>query len=133
MKSIQTAMRHLMLILAASLMLSPMVFANSTRDAQFYLNSPEKYKGKQITLYAAFVTRRGKVPDLNGVEFLAYTMSRDGDQTSYISVLVPNAKADSFARRYGTDFKYQNGSPRKLSMRGFLREIDDTWFLEIEE
>jgi hypothetical protein len=104
--------------------------ANSTRSASFYLNTPEKYENKKITLYTAFVSRRAAVEDLNGVLFSAYTMSRNGDDTSYIEVLVPKEKVESFARRYGTDFKYQNGEPRKLSMRGVLRQINDTWYLD---
>lgn len=104
--------------------------ANSSRSASFYLNTPEKYEGQKITVYAAFVNRRAAVEDLNGVLFSAYTMSRNGDDTSYIEVLVPKDKVEAFARRYGTDFKYQNGEPRKLSLRGILRQINDTWYLE---
>ena len=104
--------------------------ANSSRSASFYLNTPEKYEGQKITVYAAFVNRRAAVEDLNGVLFSAYTMSRNGDDTSYIEVLVPKDKVESFARRYGTDFKYQNGEPRKLSMRGVLRQMNDAWYLE---
>ena len=104
--------------------------ANSSRSASFYLNAPEKYEGQKITVYAAFVNRRAAVEDLDGVLFSAYTMSRNGDDTSYIEVLVPKEKAESFARRYGTDFKYQNGEPRKLSMRGVLRQMNDAWYLE---
>lgn len=104
--------------------------ANSSRSASFYLNTPEKYEGQKITVYAAFVNRRAAVENLNGVLFSAYTMSRNGDDTSYIEVLVPKEKAESFARRYGTDFKYQNGEPRKLSMRGILRQINDSWYLD---
>lgn len=117
-------------IAAALVCLTGALYANSNRSAQFYLNSPEKYEGKTIVLWTAFVNRRGKIDDLKGVEFSAYTMSRDGDDTSYISVLVPEEKAESFARRYGTDFKYQAGEPRKLAMRGVLRQIRDFWFLE---
>ena len=104
--------------------------ANSSRSASFYLNTPEKYEGQKITVYAAFVNRRAAVDNLNGVLFSAYTMSRNGDDTSYIEVLVPKEKAESFARRYGTDFKYQNGEPRKLSMRGVLRQMNDAWYLD---
>lgn len=114
-----------MLLLAATL-----ACANSTRDAQFYLNTPEKYEGKEITLYTAFVQRQGVTDDGENVIFSAYTMSRDEDETSYISVLVPKTKADSFARRYGTDFKNQGDKVRKLPMRGTLEQIDGTWYLD---
>jgi hypothetical protein len=107
--------------------------ANSTRDAQFYLNSPEKYEGKKITLYTAFVQRQGLTNDEAAVIFSAYTMTRDEDETSYIHVVVPKAKAESFARRYGTDFKYQGGKIRKLSMSGTLEQIKDIWYLKIAE
>ena len=60
-------------------------------------------------------------------------MDRDDKSTSYINVLVPQSKAESFARRYGTDFKYQAGYVvRKLSMRGVLKQIDDNWYLEYQ-
>lgn len=114
-----------MLLLAATL-----AGANSTRDAQFYLNTPEKYEGKEITLYTAFVTRQRLTDDGAAVIFYAYTMARDEDKTSYIHVVVPKAKADSFARRYGTDFKNQGDKVRKLPMRGTLEQIDGTWYLD---
>ena len=82
-------------------------------------------------LYTAFVQRQRVTDDGAAVIFSAYTMSRDEDETSYIHVVVPKAKADAFARRYGTDFKYQGDNIRKLSMRGTLEQIDDTWFLDM--
>jgi hypothetical protein len=107
--------------------------ANTTRDAQYYLNTPEKFENKPITLYVAFVRRSGAVDVKDSVLFSAYTMDRDDKSTSYINVLVPQSKAESFARRYGTDFKYQTGYVvRKLSMRGILKQIEDSWYLEYQ-
>ena len=117
--------------LAALLIAASFAQANSTRDAQCYLNNPEKYEGQKIVLYTAFVQRQRVTDDGAAVIFSAYTMSRDEDETSYIHVVVPKAKADAFARRYGTDFKYQGDKIRKLSMRGTLEQIDDTWFLDM--
>lgn len=51
-------------------------------------------------------------------------------ESSFIDVLVPKEKADHFAIRYGSDFKYVNGKPVLRSMRGVLRQINDAWFLE---
>jgi predicted 2-oxoglutarate/Fe(II)-dependent dioxygenase YbiX len=124
-------MKILFSTLAALLIAACFAQANSTRDAQFYLNNPEKYEGQKIVLYTAFVQRQRVTDDGAAVIFSAYTMSRDEDETSYIHVVVPKAKADAFARRYGTDFKYQGDNIRKLSMRGTLEQIDDTWFLDM--
>lgn len=123
-------MKTLLTILTTVALAAGHLHANSSRSASFYLNTPEKYEGQKITVYAAYVYRRAAIDNLNGVLFSAYTMSRDGDDTSYIDVLVPKEKVEAFARRYGTDFKYQNGEPRKLSMRGVLRQVKDTWYLE---
>ena len=125
-------MKPLFTALATLLITSIIASANSTRDAQFYLNNPEKYEGKQIVLYTAFVQRQGSTEDGANVTFSAYTMSRDEDETSYIHVLVPKSKADAFARRYGTDFKRQaDYKVRKLSMRGVLSQINDIWYLDM--
>ena len=104
--------------------------ANSMKSASFYLNAPEKYEDKKITVYAAFVTRAGAIESRDGVLYRAYTMSRDDRDTSFINVLVPTDKTESFARRYGSDFLYSGGNIRKLSLSGILRSVNDTWFLE---
>jgi hypothetical protein len=104
--------------------------ANNMKSASFYLNAPEKYEDKKITVYVACATRVGAIEGLDGVLYNAYTMSRDDSDTSYISVLVPKDKAESFARRYGSDFLYSGGNIRKLSLSGILRNIDDTWYIE---
>jgi len=124
-------MKLLFTTLAALVLAASFAAANSTRDAQFYLNNPEKYEGQKIVLYTAHVRRQAATEDGSKVIFSAYTMSRDEDETSYIDVLVPKAKAESFAKRYGTDFKYQGDKVRKLSMRGILRQINDIWFLDM--
>lgn len=125
-------MKRLLTALATLLITSIIASANSTRDAQFYLNTPEKYEGKKLVLYTAFVQRQGATDDGSKIIFSAYTMSRDEDETSYINVLVPKSKADAFARRYGTDFKRQGDyKVRKLSMRGTLEQINDIWYLDM--
>jgi hypothetical protein len=126
-------MKHLLVILSLLAAISIHAVANTTRDAQYYLNTPEKFENKPITLYVAFVRRSSAVDVRDSVLFSAYTMDRDDKSTSYINVLVPQSKAESFARRYGTDFKYQAGYVvRKLSMRGVLKQIDDNWYLEYQ-
>lgn len=109
---------------------NPNASASSLRSAQFYLNTPEKYEGKQIVLYTAFVKRQAAAHQAESVIFTAYTMSRDDRDTSYIIVVVPNDKVEQFARRYGTDFVYNGTQVRKLPMRGILRQANDNWYLE---
>lgn len=104
--------------------------ANNTRSAQYYLNTPEQFEGKMIVLYTAFVKRTVAAHRAEKVIFSAYTMSRDGNDTSYIDVIVPKDKADQFARKYGTDFTYVGGKIRKMAMPGVLRQHNDFWFLE---
>lgn len=116
--------------LLALIFVTSQLLANNTRSAQFYLNTPEKYEGKMIVLYTAFVQRRIAVPEGEKVIFLAYTMSRDNRDTCYINVIVPKDRADEFARRYGTDFNYVGGQIRKMAMPGILRQHNDVWFLE---
>ena len=106
------------------------VQANNMKSASFYLNAPEKYEDKKITVYAAFVTRAGAIESRDGVLYSAYTMSRDDRDTAFINVLVPTDKTESFVRRYGSDFLYSGGNIRKLSLSGILRSVNDTWFLE---
>ena len=104
--------------------------ANNMKSASFYLNTPEKYENKKITVYVAYVYRAGAIESRDGVLYRAYTMSRDDRDTSFINVLVPTDKTESFARRYGSDFLYSGGNIRKLSLSGILRSVNDTWFLE---
>ena len=118
----------LLIALAAFLEVSS---GNSTRSAQYYLNNPEKWEGKKIVLYTSHVTRQAAL-DNDFILFSAYTMSRDDDESAYISVLVPKAKADQFARRFGADMKFQNGDVKKMAMPGILRQKNDTWFLVFE-
>jgi hypothetical protein len=122
-------MKKLLCFLLLAFVTGPLQ-ANNMKSASFYLNAPEKYEDKKITVYAACVTRAGAIEGLDGVLYNAYTMSRDDSDTSYISVLVPSDKTESFARRYGSDFLYSGGNIRKLSLSGILRNVNDTWFLE---
>lgn len=110
----------------------PDVFANSLRSAQFYLNTPEKYEGKEIVLYTAFVKRQRAAHEAEKIFFYAYTMSRDDRDTAYIIVMVAKDKADQFARRYGSDFFYNGSRVRKLPMAGVFRQADDNWYLEYD-
>lgn len=106
--------------------------ANNMKSASFYLNAPEKYEDKKITVYVAFVDRVAAMEGIDGVLYSAYTMSRDDSDTSYIYVLVPKDKAESFVRRYGSDFTYSGGNIRKLMLSGTLKNANDTWYLKYE-
>ena len=122
-------MKKLLCFLLLAVVTGPLQ-ANNMKSASFYLNAPEKYEDKKITVYAACVTRVAATRALDGVLYNAYTMSRDDSDTSYIYVLVPKDKAETFARRYGADFLYSGGNIRKLGLSGILRNVDDTWYIE---
>ena len=122
-------MKKLLYLLLLAVVTLPLQ-ANNMKSASFYLNAPEKYEDKKITVYVAYVSRRGSIESRDGVLYYAYTMSRDDRDTSFINVLVPTDKAESFARRYGSDFLYSGGNIRKLGLSGILRNIDDTWYIE---
>jgi hypothetical protein len=124
-------MKKLLCISLMVILTSPLQ-ANTMKSASFYLNAPEKYENKKITVYAAYVRRLGRIETKDGVLFDAYTMSRDDNDTSYINVLVPTERAESFARRYGADFTYSGGNIRKLTLQGTLRNANDTWYLEYQ-
>jgi hypothetical protein len=115
-----------MAVLAGSLQ------ANVMKSASFYLNAPENYEDKKITVYVAFVDRVAALEEIDGVLYSAYTMSRDDSDTSYINVLVPKDKAESFARRYGSDFTYSGGNIRKLMLSGTLKNANDTWYIRYQ-
>jgi hypothetical protein len=104
--------------------------ANTTKSASFYLNSPEKWEGKKITLYTAYVKRQAAMEKSGDILFSAYTMSRDNMDTSFIYVVVPKDRADFFASRYGPSMQYQAREIKKTPMTGILRQVNDTWFLE---
>jgi hypothetical protein len=44
-------------ILTATLALTPLIRAQDSRQADYYLNSPDKYEGKKITLSCSHVKR----------------------------------------------------------------------------
>jgi len=116
-------MRLFLILVTILVFAAGVLHANSTRSASFYLNAPQKYEGKKITLYVAFVKR-----DADS-QYSAYTVSRDGDETAYIDVLLSKDKTESFARKYGSDFKYQNGKIRTRPMSGILSQVEGRWFL----
>lgn len=116
--------------------------AQDSRTADYYLNAPEKYLDKQIALNCAFVKRQSEpLKNAKGVIFSAYTMSNrvNSSATSYIVVLVPEDKAESFARRYGIDFKYTSGiyKPKVQPLVGIFKKAGDsdspTYYLEVKQ
>ena len=115
--------------------------AQVNRTADHFLNAPEKYLDKQISLNCAFVTKRsGPLKNLKGIIFSAYTMSNreNSSATSYIAVLVPEDKAETFARKYGPDFKYTGASysPKVLPLVGIFKTAGDSdspiYYLEVK-
>ena len=116
--------------------------AQESRTADYYLNAPERYLDKQIALNCACVTRKSEpLKNSKGIIFSAYTMSnrQDSSASSYITVLVPEDKAESFARRYGSDFKYTGASysPRVLPLVGIFKKAGDSdspaYYLEVKQ
>lgn len=113
-----------------ALLAAPLIKANTTRSAQYYLNTPEKFEGKNIVLYTAYVLRRAALDKSDSVFFSAYTMSRDENDTAFINVVVPKSEAEKFAKKYGSSLFQQNNQIRKLPMAGVFRQINDIWFLD---
>lgn len=106
-----------------------------TQSADYYLNTPEKYLGKKITLYTAYVGREGSIDNVNGVIFQAYTIGyNDEFDTSITYVLVPNEKADTFARRYGhkLNFNGSMGKIKRLPMTCVLKKAGDKFYFSLE-
>jgi hypothetical protein len=107
----------------------------SDQSADYYLNSPEKYVGKKITLYTAYVNRTTSFKEFNGVLFRAYTMGfSNQNDSSFIDVLVPKEKADSFAKRYGSSMNYNGnfGKVKTSPMAGIFKQAGDIFYLQIE-
>jgi hypothetical protein len=116
--------------------------AQESRTADYYLNAPERYLDKQIALNCACVTRKSEpLKNSKGIIFSAYTMSNreSSSATSYITVLVPEDKAESFARRYGSDLKYSSASysAKVLPLVGIFKKAGDSdspiYYLEVKQ
>ena len=106
-------MKKLLCFLLLAFVAGPLQ-ANNMKSASFYLNAPEKYEDKKIIVYVAYVSRRGSIESRDGVLYYAYTMSRDDRDTSFINVLVPTDKAESFARRYDQIFSTREATFENL-------------------
>ena len=106
-----------------------------TQSAAYYLNTPEKYLGKKITLYTTSVERSGAIDHLDGVLFQAYTMGyNDNYDTKWAYVLVPQAKADAFARRYGQKLNFNGsmGKIKRLPMSCVLKQAGNQFYFATE-
>ena len=126
-------MRFLPLLALALVCLQSASLAQTTRSADFYLNAPEKYLGKQITLPTAYVSRWDKTESGDTVIFSAYTVGRAGSDSGFITVAVPAQKAESFARRYGHTSRWNHAGIDTRLLRGVLRKFPDRdiYFLEV--
>ena len=112
--------------------------AQENRVADYYLNTPEKYLGKQIMLNCASVERESDPVEGVGILFRAYTSSaRSGIYaTGFIDVLVPVGKADAFATRYGFESKYADGKHKVKPLVGIFKKyetLDNRYYLEVAQ
>ncbi|CAN5795637.1 hypothetical protein BH09VER1_BH09VER1_19470 [soil metagenome] len=84
--------------------------SDSKRTAEYLLTTPVANEGKEVTLDVSFVTPvhwKSPLPDV--AFFHAMTIDRnDRKPGGEIMVAIPSAKAEAFARKYGTDFKGRN-------------------------
>lgn len=127
-------MKKLTIIFLLTFAVFNSVFAG-TQSAAYYLNTPEKYLGKKITLYTTSVERSGAIENLDGVLFQAYTMGyNDEFDTKWAYVLVPKEKASAFARRYGQTMNFNGsmGKIKKVPMTCVLRQAGNQYYFAIE-
>lgn len=122
-------------LLALVFVLFPLLArAEDTRVASYYLNSPEKYDGQKITLNCSYV-RRDTGSSASGAVavFHAYTASKNNNnfQTAEITVHVPMDAAEKFARKYGSDTKYDyNYNYSTRPMTGIFKKDGSSCYLE---
>lgn len=132
-------MRLLLLItlsLMGGLSLAP---AQENRTADYYLNKPERYIGKKITLNCAYVTRMSDSfnTDPQYVVYEAYTYGRTSGSynysSGYIKVRVPVEIAEKFASKYGHSSRWDNsGNINTRPMSGTFSNLDSSYFLDYE-
>lgn len=113
--------------------------AQENRVADYYLNTPEKYLGKKITLNCISVTRQSDVIEgTNGILFSAYTSSaRSGSYSGgSIDALVPAGKADLFVKKYGFDSKTDSNYNYKFKiLSGIFKKfetLNNRYYIEVE-
>ena len=118
-------------ILAVALALAPVAGAQDSRQADYFLNNPEKYDGKKITLSCSHV-KRLPTPVESGkdVNFWAYTASRNDYKFGFILVTVPSDTADSFSKKYGFNREYGAGYQVKTRpLSGTFTKGETRYFL----
>jgi hypothetical protein len=118
-------------ILTATLALTPLIRAQDSRQADYYLNSPDKYEGKKITLSCSHVKRLpAPVESGKDANFWAYTASRNDYKFGFILVLVPDDAADSFSKKYGFGREYGAGYQVKTRpLSGIFTKGEKRFFL----
>lgn len=106
--------------------------AQDSRVASYYLNDPEKYEGKKITLSASYVERQNSYGVINGkVVFWAYTASRTDWKSAYIEVHVPEDNAGKFAKKFGHDVEWDvNGNRRTRPLSGIFTRGNGTFYVD---
>lgn len=105
--------------------------AQESRVAGYYLNNPEKYEGKKITVNCVYVKRDEYQTGTDYVFFRAYTASRNEYKTGYITVRVQPADADRFAKKYGFDSEWDAaGNYRMRPLSGVFTKGDGTFFID---
>jgi hypothetical protein len=121
--------------------------ASRNMSAQDYLNAPEKYNGKQITLFVSSVKREKTDFKLNlknifgktggytetwaeFIEFTAYTVLNN-KHDGRIDVLVSKNKVSEFAAKYGGEVRYENRQIISNEMTGIFSQLGDDFYLII--
>lgn len=116
--------------ICAILWICPILALADTRTADYFLNNPEKYEDKKITLNCSYVERvtNGENPN---VVFLAYTTGRYDDfGASFIQVVVKSENASQFARKYGHDMRFDpRGNVKIRPLSGIFTKDETGWFL----
>ncbi|MFA7301878.1 MAG: hypothetical protein WC069_06230 [Candidatus Shapirobacteria bacterium] len=118
----------------ALLLLLPILALADNRVASHFLNDPERYEDKKITLSCAYVERvSGPVREGDfDVVFQAYTVGRKDDTgAGFIFVTVLPEDASDFARKYGADLKFDSQANVKIRpLSGIFRRDSEGWYLE---
>jgi hypothetical protein len=81
--------------------------AQDSRVVDYYLNNPEKYEGKKMTVDCSHVERKSWAikQDDPRIVFYAYTRSATNYKSGSILVLVSPEDAPAFANKYGFDME----------------------------
>jgi hypothetical protein len=119
-------------LLLSLILLSGSAIAQESRVASYYLNNPEKWEGRKITINCSHVARQNHVTRSDGkVTFWAYTASRSDWKTASIDVVVDPEEAPKFAKKYGFGYEYdRNYNYRTRPLSGIFARSSDGYCVE---